>query len=31
MRPAPPHVRLLLDGAAMRFIRQRVAVGQLPN
>ncbi len=30
--PAPPHVRLLLlDGAAMRFIRQRVAGGQLPN
>jgi predicted AlkP superfamily phosphohydrolase/phosphomutase len=30
--PAPPHVRLLLlDGAAMRFIRQRVAAGQLPN
>jgi hypothetical protein len=26
------HVRLiLLDGAAMRFIRQRVAAGQLPN
>ena len=42
-RPAPavtrrasatalPHVRLvLLDGASMRFIRQRVAAGQLPN
>jgi predicted AlkP superfamily phosphohydrolase/phosphomutase len=27
-----PHVRLLLlDGASMRFIRQRVAAGQLPN
>jgi predicted AlkP superfamily phosphohydrolase/phosphomutase len=30
--PAPPRVRLLLlDGASMRFIRQRVAAGQLPN
>jgi predicted AlkP superfamily phosphohydrolase/phosphomutase len=29
---ALPHVRLLLlDGASMRFIRQRVAAGQLPN
>ncbi len=27
-----PHVRLvLLDGASMRFIRQRVAAGQFPN
>ncbi len=28
----PPHVRLLLiDGAALGFIRERVAAGQLPN